>query len=469
MRRSLRNLPIRAKVAFAILALSVGTLILMSFAVYAAFERQLENNLDDTVRLRASSNHQLIDSTQVPPLLDAGSDPGSERSQGKAVLRLFSAGGEVLKDASPEAGTSPEEQALVLRAAAAGTDVYATIDLGSDEDFRVVASPVRAGGTITGVLLTGVERSQVNKPLSVLRIILVIAIPMTSLVLALGSFWIARGALGPVAKITVTARQIARGDLRRRIEGVAAKDEIGELAETLNTMFARLEETVERERRFTADASHELRTPLAAIETSIEVTLSQSRGSAEYRHTLEAVRDQARRLTSLTRQLLLLSRLDSEQAQREFERVDLRGVVEAVSASFADSNPQATVSVEGANEVIEVNGDIELLARAILNILDNAAKHVGPSVSLVVTVSSKLGEGRARVTIADNGPGIPPQLAAEVFQRFRRGDSSRTTGGSGLGLAIVAGIMKLHGGEVRLGTSPNGAGGTSFELLIPLA
>ncbi len=469
MRKAINSLPIRAKIAFAILALSVGTLVVMSLAVYAAFERQLVNNLDDTVRLRASSNLQLIDSTQLPPTLNAGPDPGSERSEGRAVLRLFNVGGEVVNDASPEAGTSPEERALVLRAAKEGIDIYATVDLGSDEDFRVVASPVRTSGTITGVLLTGVERSRVNKPLSVLRIILVIAIPMTSLFLALGSFWIARGALRPVARITTTARQIAAGDLRRRIEGVAAKDEIGELAETLNTMLARLEETVERERRFTADASHELRTPLAAIETSIEVTLSQSRGSAEYRHTLEAVRDQAQRLTSLTRQLLLLSRLDSEQAQREFERVDLRGVVEAVAATFAGSNPQATVSVEGTNEVIEVNGDIELLARAILNILDNAAKHVRPTVSVVVTVSKKPGEGRASVAIADDGPGIPNELAAEVFQRFRRGDTSRSTGGSGLGLSIVDGIMKLHGGEVRLGTSPNGAGGASFELLIPLA
>ncbi len=468
MRKAINSLPIRAKIAFAILALSVGTLVVMSFAVYAAFERQLVNNLDDTVRLRASSNLQLIDSTQLPPTLNAGPDPGSERSEGRAVLRLFNVGGEVVNDASPEAGTSPEERALVLRAAKEGIDIYATIDLGSDEDFRVVASPVRTSGTITGVLLTGVERSRVNKPLSVLRIILVIAIPMTSLFLALGSFWIARGALRPVARITTTARQIAAGDLRRRIEGVAAKDEIGELAETLNTMLARLEETVERERRFTADASHELRTPLAAIETSIDVTLGRARKPADYRHTLEAVRGQAQRLTNLTRQLLLLSRLDSDQVRREFEQFDLGGVVEAVTATFADANPDAKVSVKGTMEPIDVRGDIDLMARAILNILENAARHVGASVSVVVTVSKEPGEGRAHVTIADDGPGIPPELAAEVFQRFRRGDGSRSTGGSGLGLAIVEGIMKLHGGEVRL-VSPNAGGGARFELLLPLA
>lgn len=468
MFRTFPNWTIRARVALAILGLSVGTLVLMSIAVYAAFERELRENLDDTVRLRAASNLQLIDSTQSPPVLAAGPDPGRERSEGEAVLRLFDSGGNVLNDASPAAETSPEERALVLRALATGEDVYGTVDLGGGEDYRAVASPVRARGAITGVLVTGIERSQVNEPLSVLRLILAFAVPTTSIVLALGSFWIARLALKPVARITATAKQITQGDLRRRIEGVQTKDEVGELAGTLNAMIGRLAETVERERRFTADASHELRTPLAAIETSIDVTLSHDRPSTDYRHTLEAVRGQAHRLARLTRQLLLLSRLDSDQARREFEKLDLNGLVEAVAATFADANPEARVSVEGMSETVEVRGDVELLARAIMNILENAVTHVGPSAAVGVRVSTVPAARRAVVTIVDDGPGIPPELAPAVFQRFRRGDASRSTGGTGLGLAIVQGIMTLHGGSVRL--APSGAGaGARFELVLPLA
>ena len=466
MRRTLRNWPIRAKVAVAIFGLSAGTLVVMSIAVYTAFAGELQENLDDTIRLRATSNLQLVDSTQSPPVLSAGPDPGSERSQGEAVLRLFRPDGGILNDASPAAPTSEQEAALVLRAVTANDDVWGSVDLGDNEDFRMVASPVRSNGTLVGVLVTGIERSQVNEPLSVLRIILAVAVPATSVVLALGSFWIARSALKPVARITATARQISRGDLRRRIERMDTKDEVGELASTLNDMIARLAETVDRERRFTADASHELRTPLAAIETSIDVTLSRKRGEDEYRHTLEAVRMQTHRLATLTRQLLLLSRLDSEQAQREFERLDLPSLVEAVTATWSEEHTGAQVTVHPGTEALNVRGDVELLARALLNILENAAVHAGPSVAVTVRVSKRGGPPRAVVTISDDGPGIPPELVPEVFQRFRRGDASRTRGGSGLGLAIVQGIVEVHGGEVHLLPSDVGA---RFELSLPLA
>ena len=460
------SLTIRATIGLAILGLSVGTLVVMAITVYVAFERELRENLDDTVRLRAASNLQLVDSTRSPPTLLAGPDPGQERLEGEAVLRLFDATGNLLSDASPAAETSAEEKALVLRAITSGDDVYASVDLGGDEDFRAVASPVRARGTITGVLVTGIESSQVNEPLAALRLILAFAVPATSILLAFGSLWIARLALRPVSRITATARQITRGDLERRIEGVRRKDEVGELAGTLNAMIARLAETVERERHFTADASHELRTPLAAIETSIDVTLSQERPSTDYRHALESVRGQAHRLSRLTRQLLLLSRLDSAQAQREFEKLDLAGLVEAVAAAFADANPEARVSAERSTEAIEVRGDVELLARAIMNILENAATHAGPNVAVAVRVAITPG-GRALLTIEDDGPGIPAEFASEIFQRFRRGDAARSTGGTGLGLAIVEGIMTLHGGSVRLAASA--AGGARFELTLPLA
>ena len=462
------SLTIRARVGLAILGLSVGTLVVMAIAVYLAFERELRENLDDTVRLRAASNVQLVDSTQSPPVLLSGPDPGKERSEGEAVLRLFDSAGNVLDDASPAAETSPEEKALVLRAIATGNDEYGSIDLGGGEDYRAVASPVLVRGAITGVLVTGIERSQINEPLSVLRLILAFAVPATSIVLAFGSFWIARLALRPVSRITATAKQITQGDLERRIEGVKTKDEVGELAGTLNAMIGRLAETVERERRFTADASHELRTPLAAIETSIDVTLSQERPSTDYRHTLESVRGQAHRLSRLTRQLLLLSRLDSAQVQREFEKLDLTGLVEAVAATFADANPEARVFVEGSSEAVEVRGDVELLARAIMNILENAITHVGPGAAVDIRVSRVPGARRAMVTIVDDGPGIPAALASVIFQRFRRGDASRSTNKTGLGLAIVQGIMTLHGGSARLASSEAGAG-ARFELTLPLA
>jgi signal transduction histidine kinase len=288
---------------------------------------------------------------------------------------------------------------------------------------------------------------------------------MTAAALGLGSYLIARRALYPVAAMTATAREITHGDLRRRIEGARSQDELGHLASTLNAMIGRLNETVDRERRFTADASHELRTPLATIEASIDVTLAQERTPAEYRRVLRLVREQSQRLHRLAGQLLLLARLDADELRSGFAPMELRGLVEAVVESFCERHPQASVQFDGAAGPIEVSGDLELLARAVLNVLENAVAHVGPAVAVEISCHCHA-DGTTTVTIEDDGPGVADQVVPELFHRFRRGDTG-ARGGTGLGLAIVQAIMQGHGGAARLDPSPNGRG-ARFELTLPL-
>ena len=461
------SLRIRARIALTICAVSTALLILMSAAIYVVFDRQLTVGLDDTLALRAEANLQLVDASRVPPVLLVGSDPRQELSMGEAVLRLYGIDGEMLVDASPATGIGVEEQAMVRAALAEGRDIYRTVDLANDEDYRVIVTRVHAGRAVSGVLVTGLERSRLNKPLALLRFILLIATPLTAVALALGGYWIARRALRPVAAMTSTAERIAHGDLHQRIVGATAHDELGHLAATLNSMLARLSETVDRERRFTADASHELRTPLAAIEAGIDVTLGQERTPEEYRRVLTVVRGQTQRLDALANQLLLLSRLDAEEVQVGFGRVDLAGIIEAVVESFRERHHAATVRIDASPTPLEVRGDLELLARALRNLLDNAAAHVGPSVSIMITLREETG-GIALVVIQDDGPGIPAGLAPEVFRRFRRGDQARVGGGSGLGLGIVEAIALAHGGSARLATPSTGQG-ARFELRFPLA
>jgi two-component system OmpR family sensor kinase len=467
MRRPRLSLRIRARIALTICVVSTGLLILMSAAIYIVFNRQLTVNLDDTLALRAEANIQLVDASHVPPVLPVSSDPRQELSMGEAVLRLYARDGSMLADASPATGVGADEQSLVLAALAKGQELYRTIDLANDEDYRVVASPISTGRVVSGVLITGLERSRVNKPLALLRFILLVATPLTAAVLALGGYWIARRALRPVAAMTATAERITHGDLHQRIAGSSTNDELGDLAATLNSMLARLSETVDRERRFTADASHELRTPLAAIETGIDVTLSQERGLAEYRRVLSVVRAQTQRLHSLAHQLLLLSRLDAEEVQVGFGRVDLGGLVEAVAESFRDHHQEATLRIDAPPTPLEVRGDLELLARALRNLLDNAAVHVAPNVSITIALREEPGN-MALIMIEDDGPGIATDLAPEVFRRFRRGDQARAGGGTGLGLGIVEAIALAHGGSARLATPSEGRG-ARFELRLSLA
>lgn len=462
-----RSTSIRVRIALTIFAVSTGLLIVMSIAVYVLFNRQLLASLDDTLRLRATANAGLVDTTPPRLSLPAVDGSDSEFVNGEAVLRLYGSDGTLLDNAAPFTVISAEEHQVAADALARGHRLYRTIDLDHDEDFRVVADPVMVGGEIRGVLVTGLERSRVENPLRILRLILVISDILTSIALALGSYWIARRALRPVAKMTATAERITRGDLHERIPGAADRDELSRLAATLNSMLARLGETIERERRFTADASHELRTPLAAIEAGIDVTLSHDRDGTEYQRVLGVIRGQTRRLNALANQLLLLSRLDNEEIRGQFDLVELDGLLHAVGEAFSDAHQDATVRVVNATDVPAVLGDYELLARAITNLLENAVIHARPSVHVDVSVANGT-DGMVLVTVQDDGPGIQEHLAPEVFRRFRRGAVSRGGRGLGLGLAIVEAIILAHGGIVRL--SPvSTRRGARFEIELPAA
>lgn len=463
----LANTSIRTRIALSIFALAAGLLIIMSVMVYIAFEQQLRATLDDTLRLQAASNLERVDASATPPILDVGSDPGQERFAGEAVLRLYDLHANMLVDGSPASASADAERDVVRAVIATSNDVYRTIELSENEAYRVLASPVRRAGTITGVVVTGIEWSRVNQPLETLRLILLIAIALTALALAGGAYFVARRALYPVALITATARRITNGDLHQRIASTSIRDELGELTSTLNSMIARLAETVDRERRFTADAAHELRTPLATITAGIDVMLLHNRRPDEYRRLLGIIREQTHGLTALSQQLLLLSRLDTQDVWNDFETIELTGLVDAIAEAFQDAHPDVTLSQQLLDEPLYVRGDPELVTRAIVNILDNAVSHVGPTVRLHIIVQHTPG-GSAQLVVIDDGPGIPQDLAPAVFQRFRLGDASRSQGGSGLGLAIVEAIMHGHRGSVRL--LPNQKGeGARFALTFPVA
>lgn len=446
----------------AILALSMAALVLMSVGAYLAFERQLRSSFDSTLRARAASYATLVDLGASPPSLRIAADPGAERANGQAVIRLFNADGTLLADGGTTVGSSAAEGRLVRAAITGHREALATVQYTEGERFRSIATPLFSSGQLSAVLVTGVETAAIDDPLAILRAVLVIAVPATSLGLALGAFLIARRSLQPVAAITAAAKRIAAGELEERISGIRTHDEVGELAATFNGMLDRLADTVERERRFTADAAHELRTPLSAMETGIEVTLSRPRDAETYRAALESVGGQAGRLVRLTRQLLLLSRLDAGQAGLVLYPVDLGGLISAMTETFREQHREASVDLHLPPSEVNIRGDLDTLARAFGNVLDNAVLHCGRRVHLDVAVSRTGAE--ARVRIGDNGPGMSRELVQTAFQRFSRGDSARTVSGSGLGLAIVEAIVRAHGGAVALASNNEG---TTFEFTFP--
>ncbi|HLO61885.1 MAG TPA: ATP-binding protein [Azonexus sp.] len=235
------------------------------------------------------------------------------------------------------------------------------------------------------------------------------------------------------------------------IRPAAAPAEIRPLIEALNGLFQRVEQTIEAERRFTADAAHELRTPLAALQAQLQVA-QRARDAGEHDRSLQQLQNGLTRAAHLVDQMLLLARLDPESGLPDPQEVDLAALAEAVCA---DLGPQILArnidfdleAVAGAKLI----GQAEWLRVLIRNLVDNAVRYTPEGGKVMVRIA-RHGDG-LKLSVSDSGPGIPPEERHAVLQRFHRLDTGGQPG-SGLGLAIVARITELHGGQLCLDTSP---------------
>jgi signal transduction histidine kinase len=289
---------------------------------------------------------------------------------------------------------------------------------------------------------------------------LLLAVPVT-LVLAGLTVWLIVGrALRPVEQIRRAVTEITAADLSRRVPEPGTTDEIGHLAQTMNDMLGRLDDSADRQRRFVADASHELRTPLAAIRTTLEVGLAYP-DRAPWPVIAERAAAQSARLEELIEQLVLLAKADERQLSARREPVDLTAVLSDTVAHLPVHRAEIHLDA-GAN--LAATGDADHLERLFRNIIDNALRYAASRVVVTATADGDI----ARVEIDDDGTGIPAADRSRVFDRFVRLDSSRErgTGTTGLGLAIAREIALAHHGEITLLERPGG--GTRAVVTLPL-
>ncbi|MFM9366715.1 sensor histidine kinase [Streptomyces sp. Da 82-17] len=286
---------------------------------------------------------------------------------------------------------------------------------------------------------------------------MLIGLPALLLVVGGTTWLVTRRALRPVEGIRAEMAAItASEDLSRRVPEPDAHDEVARLARTTNETLAALEASVERQRRFVADASHELRSPIASLRTQLEVGAAHP----ELLDVDGAVEDTVR-LQQLAADLLLLARLDAGERPGE-AKVDLAALVrEEVSQRTGD---RVQVTVTAAEEGLELAGSRSQLGRVLGNLLDNAQRHARSRIE----VAARREDGRAVVTVADDGDGVPEAERERIFQRFVRLDDARTRddGGAGLGLAIARDVAARHGGTLTVARSPQG--GALFSLDLPL-
>ncbi len=285
------------------------------------------------------------------------------------------------------------------------------------------------------------------------------------LVFAAGVWLLSYRVLLPVKRVTHAASQVTGLDLSQRVPIPRANDEMKELAETVNNMLDRLQESFETQRRFTADASHELRTPVTAIVGHANYLLRRTKPSEEQVDSLTVIRREAERMAKLVNDLLELARADAGFAIRR-EPMNLVEVVEAAHKAIAPVATNTTIAMSMKEPLIEVSGDASRLKQVVLNLIQNAVN----AGSKNVTVSVYLDKNKHDVNmeVLDDGPGIPTEALAHIFDRFYRVDGARSTrgNGSGLGLAIVKWIVQQHEGTVSV-ESKLGEG-TVFTVVLPL-
>lgn len=464
--RARRRWSLRARLTVVTAGLLCVALVVGAVVLSTVLSRGRVAALDDVVRERALTVGALVRSDQVPEALPVA-QPGE-------IVQVLDGEGRVVASSPTASRTLPVLPAATLaelrdRAAADPGEPLVVGTQVSAYDAQARAAVLLPDGSdatdaATGRLVVAtVPLGEVEGLVRALRLALLGVVPVLTMLLA-AAIWLALGrVLRPVEELRSAAAQVARAGGPGALPEPGTDDEIGALARTLNEMLDRLEVAAARQRSFVADAAHELRTPLAALVASLDV--ARAHPDAYERDELVAeLADEVRRMQDLVADLLLLARLGSRPVPGT--PVDLaavaRGAVDLAVA--AAGRPGVAVEVRGSGGA---RGDAAALGRVLRNLVDNAVRHAQAHV--LVDVAD------GRVTVSDDGPGVPEADRERVFERFVRLDDARArgagdtgAGGSGLGLAIAREVAREHGGDVVLRTPPSGSPGLLAEVRLPI-
>ena len=443
----------KLSIAFAVTGL--GAALLTALLVNLAFGDRFESYLDQQRNARER---------QLAAAYAAGYDPQAgwqlDRLDRLAPLTAM-AGAEVrLLDAADRPVWSLENSQMGPEMAQMHREMMSAGPLVPES-----AVPVVVGGEQVGTLLVRLPEGTVPVADQQFRrsvnILLAVGAAIAGLVALTAGLLFARRTTRPVTELTAAAEDLRSGDRSRRA-AVSGTDEIGQLAQAFNEMAHSVEQEDAVRRSFAADVAHELRTPLAVLRSQLEAL--QDGVLAPSPDLVASLHDETLRLGRLVADLETMTSADGVAFSLRRESLDLADVVASAVTDldhrFAEQRLQLLPRLSPAL----VCGDETRLRQVVTNLLTNALKFVPPGGSVSVTTGE--GSGVAELTVADDGPGIPPEDLDRVFDRFYRGAHARA-GGSGIGLAVVASLVEAHGGDVR--ASNLASGGACFRVRLPLA
>jgi two-component system OmpR family sensor kinase len=469
--RAYRSLTLRTRLVLGMIVLAAVGLVVADFVTYTSLRSFLVARVDRNI---AASAPELARSLPFSGPGLRGQLAQLASSNRGAYIALRPPKGHVTWYGVPPPGEQAGPAPRQLSASISNSD-ETTLEVGAVQGatrYRVRVQPFDPDSPYAGyALLVAASLNDVNGTLNRLLVIeLLVTLAVLAGIGALG-LWLVRLGLRPLDQMGETAAAIAAGDLSRRVERADERTEVGRLGLALNAMLGRIESAFRAQeaselklRRFIADASHELRTPLAAVRAYAELfSRGAERRPEDLARSMSGISRESERMSVLVDDLLLLARLD-EGRPLEKSPVDLEEVVGEAVETARTVDPERAIAFEATPA--RVLGDRDRLRQIVDNLLGNVRAHTPPATPVRITVGSS--NGHALIEVADSGPGLSADQLTHVFERFYRGDSSRSRqgGGVGLGLSIVAAVAKAHGGGA-IATSGPGEG-ASFRITLPL-
>jgi two-component system, OmpR family, sensor kinase len=474
---------LRWRLAGWVAVLSLVCLAIAFVAVYSGTGTQVRRQIDAEIAGDASEFAHSLSSSDPRSSAQAAKDAtryvtGQPFSGSSTLLFAVIPGvgtstnvPELFGDQSPDDGETQADQERENRQAArllTVSDGYSTLPLPDVGELRLFKRTVRlSGATELGRVVVGVGEPLVpvvRAQRGVARAFILAGV--LALAGALFGAWLIGTRMSrPLRRMAAVAARVDAGDLAPRIHDEGQAGEARVLADAFNHMLDRLTEAFAAQRAFVADASHELRTPLTVIRGQLEVLASQRHPPEEEVRRVESlVQAEIARVSRLVDDLLVLAKSEQPQFLRS-QQIDVPAFVEELwrtTTMLAARRFELHGVPEGT-----LRADPDRLAQALRNLLTNAIEHTTADTGLVLMRVAPAPGGRIRFSVADDGPGIPPDQRARVFDRFHRTDTARdrASGGAGLGLAIVDAIAKAHGG--RASVSESSAGGAQVELELP--
>lgn len=458
-----RRLSASARVLLAMTGVLALAIVLLVAVAYVVTTRALTADIDRTLRREADAYAAAVRSAPATEALTQATRSylaaRTSRGSGRDVILLVSLGGRTISNSRLRLEDAPGNDLRTGRPALR----YDSFRY-DGTSYRALIVPVSAGDGASGVFEAAVDARAANATATRVAYALGAA---GLLVLAFGlplSYWATRRSLRPLTRMAEDATEVSHAQPGRRIDYDGPPDELGSLARALNAMLDRLERAYEDQRRFVADASHELRTPVAVIRGNVEILRSGAAQGDDAEESLEMIESEAVRMAKLLDELLALARFESAH-RTGFQPLEVRSLLDDVAARARRLGDRA-ITVEG-DCGLWVEADPDLIDQALMNLVRNAIAHTNQHGS--VTFACDRTASTVRVSVTDDGPGIPVEDLDRVFDRFYRAQGARPVvdagSGAGLGLAITRRIVELHGGTIR---AENASGaGARFTLELP--